>query len=29
MDLHDHPKLGVVGNQPLDLNRYNQLLAVR
>jgi len=29
LDLQNHPKLGGVGNQPLDLNRYNQLLAGR
>jgi hypothetical protein len=27
IDLNHHPKLAIVGNQPLDLNQYNRLLA--
>lgn len=29
LDLNHHPKLALVGNQPLDLSMYNQLLAGR
>jgi transposase len=29
LDLHNHPQLAAVGNQPLDLNQYNQLLVAR